>query len=246
LKYQLQIAEANVLSAEAVYSLTLKGAPEEDIRAAEENLKQAETNLSQAKVDLDRFEYLFKNKAISNKQYEDAQYRQKIAEAQYSAALEQLKKIKNLARPEEVKNAFSNLLKAKANLEIIKQNIKDCYIISPLEGFIEKIFVEKGESVSQMSKICKIIDLKKLKVSIYLNEIDLLKIRANQSAKILTNSGYETIGKIIFISNEAQFTPKNILSKDEKLNLVYEVKISVENPDLKLKIGLPVSAIIQL
>jgi len=73
LKYQLQIAEANVLSAEAVYSLTLKGAPEEDIRAAEENLKQAETNLSQAKVDLDRFEYLFQNKAISNKQYEDAQ-----------------------------------------------------------------------------------------------------------------------------------------------------------------------------
>ena len=73
LKYQLQIAEANVLSAEAFYSLTLKGAREEDIRAAEENLKQAETNLSQAKVDLDRFEYLFQNKAISNKQYEDAQ-----------------------------------------------------------------------------------------------------------------------------------------------------------------------------
>lgn len=65
-----------------------------------------------------------------------------------------------MARPEEAKNAFSNLLKAKANLQIIKQNIKDCYIISPLEGFIEKIFVEKGESVSQMSKICKIIELK--------------------------------------------------------------------------------------
>lgn len=245
IQYQLKIAEANVIAAQAAYELTLKGAREEDIRLAEENLKQAEAVYEQAKTDFNRFEYLLKNNAISEKQAEEARLRFKVAETQYAAALEQFRKIKNIARPEEVKTAYSNLVKAKANAEIIRQNLKDCYVTSPISGFLQKLYVQVGELAAPMSKLCKIADLDNLKIYIYLTETDLAKLKLRQKAKAITNYGKEFAGIISFISNEAQFTPKNILTKDEKQNLVYETIVSVKNQNYELKIGMPVTVIIR-
>jgi HlyD family secretion protein len=245
LQYQLQIAKANVLSAEALYELSLNGARSEDIKTIEEQVKQNEINYQQAKIDLERYKTLFSQNMISAKQMEDVRNHYLIVEAQYKTSLEQLKKIKNISRPEEIKNARANLLKAQANLDNILQNIKDCYIIAPISGYINKIFVEIGENVNPQSSLCNITNLDELKVTIYLNENELKNIKYGQNVKVTTNSGLKLNGKVIFISDQAEFTPKNILKKDEKENLVYAVKILVNNKNQDLKIGMPVNIIVE-
>lgn len=241
LDIQLKQMVANREIAKAQLDLLIIGARREDVNQAEQVLNQAEVNFDIAKSDKERMEALIKLNTISQKQYEDATARFNIAQAQLNAAKENFNKIKNIARPEEVIQARANYQKAEAAVESINKNIRDCYVTSPMNGFIIKKFVEKGETVSMLSSLFKIADLSKVKVTIYVSETELGKIKLRQKAEIKVDSfpdkSFE--GKVIFISPEAEFTPKNIQTKDERTKLVFAVKIEIPNPQLELKTGLP-------
>ncbi|MGD8782430.1 MAG: efflux RND transporter periplasmic adaptor subunit [Ignavibacteria bacterium] len=246
IKYEQALAAKN--AAEAQYELALNGARNEDIVQAEEALKQADANFQSAKNDKERFSRLYEEKAITKKQYDDAVTKYDITFSQLNSAKENLSKIKSFSRPEEIKQAKANLEQAEANLKLIEKNINDCFIISPIKGNIVETFVEKGEFVSPMSSLFKVADLSEVELSIYISETDLGKIKLRDYAEISTdsfeNKTYE--GKVIYISPEAEFTPKNIQTKDERTKLVFEVKIKIPNPNQELKPGMPADAVIRL
>ncbi len=249
-KYELQLdqALAGKGAAEAQLNLIKKGAREEDIQLAEEKLKQAQSNFESAQKDKERFEKLFESQAITQKQYDDAATRFDVASSQLASAKENLNKIKNIARPEEIKQAEANFKKSKASAELIKKSISDCFVTSPFDGYIVKQFVEKGEMLSMMTSLFKVSDLSQVELVVYVSEEDLGKVKLNQTAEITTDS-YEDkiyVGKVIYISPEAEFTPKNIQTKDERTKLVFAVKIKIPNPDFELKAGMPADAKIQL
>ncbi len=241
LDIQLKQMIANREIAKAQLDLLIIGARREDVNQAEQVLNQAEVNFDIAKSDKERMEALIKLNTISQKQYEDATARLNIAQAQLNAAKENFNKIKNIVRPEEVIQARANYQKAEAAVESINKNIRDCCVTSPMNGFVVKKFVEKGETVSMLSSLFKIADLSKVKVTIYVSETELGKIKLRQKAEIKVDSfpdkSFE--GKVIFISPEAEFTPKNIQTKDERTKLVFAVKIEIPNPQQELKTGLP-------
>jgi len=81
----------------------------------------------------------------------------------------------------------------------------------------------------------------------YLSEKNLGKVKLGQQGKIMIDSfpHKEFIGKVTYISPEAEFTPKNIQTKEERVKLVYGVKIEADNPDQELKVGMPADAIIE-
>ncbi|MEG8946526.1 HlyD family secretion protein [Rosettibacter firmus] len=240
---QLKQAIANRDIAKAQYELLLKGARKEDIKQAEESLKQAEANFILAKNDRDRMESLYQTNSINKRQYEEAITRYEIALAQLNSAKELYNKIKNYARPEEIAQAKANYERASASVEMIEKNIRDCYVISPINGFIVKKFVEVGENVSMMSSLVKISDLSEVKLSIYVSETDLGKVKLGQKAEIRVDSFDKVFnGTVIYISPEAEFTPKNIQTKEERTKLVFEVKIKIQNPDFELKAGMPADA----
>lgn len=241
LDIQLKQMIANREIAKAQLDLLIIGARKEDIIQSEQVLNQAEVNFDIAKSDKERMEILIKANTISQKQYEDATARFNIAQAQLNAAKENFNKIKNIARPEEVIQARANYQKAEAAVESINKNIRDCYVVSPINGFVIKKFVELGETVSMLSSLFKIADLSKVKVTIYVSETELGKIKLGQKAEIKVDSFPEKSfeGKVIFISPEAEFTPKNIQTKDERTKLVFAVKIEIPNPQQELKTGLP-------
>jgi len=153
-------------------------------------------------------------------------------------------KVKKIFRPEEIEQAKANLKKAQASVDLLKKNIRDSYIISPLNGFVVKKFVEVGETVSPMSSLVKISNLSSVNLIIYVSEGDLGKIKLGQKAEITidTYPDKKYDGKVTYISPEAEFTPKNIQTKDERTKLVFAVKIEILNKDFELKPGMPADA----
>jgi len=248
--YQIKLreAEASLLAAEAQLELVKVGARKEDIQQAEQTLKQAEVNFQSAENDKMRYENLYQTKSISRKQYEDALTRYEIALAQFNSAKENLRKIKNISRPEELKQVKANYERIKANVDLIKKNLSDCYVTSPIDGIIVKKFVEKGETVNNLSSLFKVSNLYQVEILVYVNEQDLGKVKLGQLVEITVDAFPNKIfeGKVVYISPEAEFTPKNIQTKEERTKLVFAVKVKIDNTDLQLKAGIPADAKIKL
>ncbi len=248
LDYQLMQAEANLAAAKAQYELLKNGARKEDITSANQAYSQAKTNFELAKKDFDRINQLFENNSATEKQVDDASSRLKIAEARLKQAEAANKKIKNFARPEELKKAEAAVKAAEAAVLLVKNNIDDAIITSPTSGFISEFYYEIGEIIPAYSVLCDILNGSEAEIEIYISETDLGKISTGMEASIYSDSFPDAPikGKITQIAEEAEFTPKTIQTKEERTKLVYKVTIKANNPENKLKGGMPVDVEIAL
>ncbi|NUN07853.1 MAG: HlyD family efflux transporter periplasmic adaptor subunit [Ignavibacteriaceae bacterium] len=245
---QLKAALANLKITEGALDLLRNGARKEDIELAETQLKQAELNLNSAETDYKRFKELIAANSVTQKQYEDAETRYKIAGEQTKAAQESLRKLKHFARTEEIKQAQGRYEQALANVELLEKQISDCYITAPFDGVIIKRFIQLGETVGINSSILKIADTGFAELTIYIPEEQLPKVKYGQKVTVAIdmNPDKKYEGTVSFISSEAEFTPKNIQTKDERTKLVFAVKIKLPNNHFELKSGLPADAVIEL
>lgn len=248
LDIQLRQMNANIEQAEAQLKLLQSGARIEDINMAEEQVRLSKINLDQAEADSERMRNLYETETVTKKQFDDAVTRYQQTLNLYNSALENLDKVKNIVRPEEIESAKANLKRNIANADLIKKNIEDCSIKSPVSGIVAKKFVETGEYVNPGSSLMKIADLSIAKLNIYINETDLGKIKLGQKAEVKTDSYKDKTytGVVIYISPEAEFTPKNIQTEEERTKLVFEVKIEIPNPENELKAGMPADAMLMI
>lgn len=248
LDIQLLQAIAAKDAAEAQLNLMLRGAREEDIIQAEQNLNQVKVNFENAQRDKIRMENLYESRSITQKQYEDAVAKYEVMSAQYKSAQENFNKVKKIFRQEEIDQARANLNKAIAGVELLKKNIRDCYVTSPINGFIGKTFVERGESVTPMSSLFKVSDLDVVELVIYVSTEELAYVKLGLQSDVTIDAFKDKVykGKVTYISPEAEFTPKNIQTKDERTKLVFAVKITIPNKDYELKAGMPADAVIKL
>ena len=248
--YELKLEEALAAKevTQAQFNLLKEGARKEDVNQAEENLKQAQVTFNLAETDKERMENLYQAKSITKKQYDDAMANYEISQAKLKSAKENFEKVKNLARPEELKQAEANLNRSIANVNLIKKNLNDCYVTSPSSGYITKKFVEIGEIAGMMSSLFQVADLSSVDLVIYVPETELGKVQLGQKAEITVDTYPDKFfnGRVIYISPQAEFTPKNIQTQEERTKLVFAVKIKIDNPDFELKDGMPADASIIL
>jgi membrane fusion protein YbhG len=232
--FQRQQAEANFRAVDAQYKLTLEGARREDVT-------QAEASYQSAKIDLRRMEELFKTQSIPQKQLDDARTR-------FTLAQQTLGKMKRGSRQAEVELAKARRDQAEAQLGQLVKKAADCTITAPLAGTVINRFVEPGELVGPGSAVARIADLSKLEVNIYVAETVLPQLRLGQEAQVQVDAfdNRRFTGTVVFISPMAEFTPKNIQTKDERIKLVFAVKLNVPNPDGALKAGLPADVTLRL
>jgi HlyD family secretion protein len=244
LDIQLRQAQAGVDLAQAQFNLVKNGATKNDIRIQGDLVEQARVNLDAAKLEKDRAENLLKENSITRQQYDNAVSRYDLAATQYKTAQDNLTKIKNISRPEDIESARANLNKAISAYDLLKKNIEDCSVYAPVNGIISKKFVEQGEIINPQSSLLKISDLETVNLMIYVSETELGKVKLNETADVTVDSYKDKIykGKVIFISPEAEFTPKNIQTKDERTKLVFGVKLEIANPQFDLKPGMPADA----
>ncbi len=247
LDIQLRQAEAGVALADAQLALLRNGARREDIQQAEAALVQAEASLKVAQDDARRMAELARTGSVTPKQNDDADARLTVAQAQRNAAAEALRKVRTLARPEEVKAAEARLAQAVAAADLFRKTIADCTITSPAAGIVTHKAVEAGELVGPGSTVATVSALDSVYVMVYVSEKDLGRVRLGGEADVAIDSfpGRAFTGKITYISPEAEFTPKNVQTKDDRVKLVFGVKVEIENREGLLKPGLPADAVIR-
>lgn len=243
---QLRQAEAGAALADAQLRLLQKGARPEDIRQAEEALRQTDIGLKLAQEDFNRMIHLYRQGSVPLKQREDAEARYKVAETQYKSAIENLGKLKQLVRPEEIKAAEARLAQASAGVDLLKKTISDCTIKAPVRGIVARKAAERGEFLPTGGILLTLSNLEEVDLMIYVTGAELGRIKPGQSAEIHVDSHPEVFyGSVVFISSEAEFTPKNIQTREERVKLVYGVKIKIRNPEFILKSGMPADAVIK-
>ena len=244
LDLQLAQAKAGVDYADAQMRLLLKGAREEDIAQATEALVQASESLRVAESDRDRMRNLFAAASATQKQKDDAEAQYTVAAAQYAQAEQGLKKLSNLARPEEISSAHAKLQQARFAAQLLEKAIDDCTVRSPMDGTALRRLIEVGELAGVGTGLYIISDLSLVHLMIYIPETSLGAVSVGQAAQVRIDSAANRIfsGTVSYISQDAEFTPKNVQTKDERVKLVFGVKIDIPNTDGVLKPGMPADA----
>jgi HlyD family secretion protein len=248
LDIQLRQAEAGVRLAEAQLALLVKGARSEDIRQTEAALKQAEVALKIAADDAARMRELFKTGSVTSKQRDDAEARLTVSSAQQISAAAALGKIRRLARPEEIQAAEARLAQARAGAELLAKTIADCTITAPAGGIVTHKAVEAGELVTPGATVVTLADLDSVYVMIYVTELEIGRIKLGDGVDVRIDAFPDKPfpGKITYISPEAEFTPKNVQTKEDRVKLVFGVKVEIENKAGLLKPGLPADAVVRV
>lgn len=135
----------------------------------------------------------------------------------------------------------AQLEKVEADLNRLNRQLQDCYPVAPIGGTVTEALVEMGETVGPGKGLAKIAGLDMVWVKLYLPVEQFSAVKVGQKAGVSTEAGVKTYdGQVIWTSDEAEFTPKNVQTQKSRANLVYAVKVRIPNTDGFLKIGMPV------
>jgi len=244
--YQFQLGEADseVDAARAQLELLVGGARVEDIDQAKANLAQTDENLKLAQADAARMRDLAASGSATIQQRDDAASRLALAKAQQESAAQGLRKLESFARPEELDAARARLEQAQWAARLAQKSLAECDIQSPMDGTVLERLAEPGELAMVGSGIATLADLGKLHLTIYIPETEIGRVSLGQSAEVSVDSfpGKIFPAKVYFISPIAEFTPKNVQTKDERVKQVFAVKLDLGNGDGMLKPGMPADA----
>ncbi|MCI1474663.1 MAG: HlyD family efflux transporter periplasmic adaptor subunit [Prevotella sp.] len=189
--------------------------------------------LIKAEQEQERFEKLVKGGAANSKQLDDAASSVRVLRRQLAA---QISSLSNNTRALNSQISATDIQK----YQILDQLMK-CHIVSPIDGTVLEKYTEQGEFATIGKPLFKIADIKHIFLRAYLTSRQLEKVRIGQRVKVMADYGdqkrrtYE--GTVTWISASSEFTPKTILTDDERADLVYAVKIAVIN-DGYIKIGM--------
>jgi HlyD family secretion protein len=151
-------------------------------------------------------------------------------------------------REQDVKAHLADVARARAQVAITETQINDTVVTSPIDGVVLVKSAEVGEVLAAGTTVVTIGDIDHPWLRAYINETDLGRAKLGQPVQLTSDSfpGKTYPGRISFISSEAEFTPKQIQTREERVKLVYRIKIDVENQRHELKSNMPVDGEIQL
>lgn len=241
----LAAARAERAQAEAELRLRRAGARVEDVREAEAQVLRAQADLTGAAKDLDRMEGLLAAGSGTTKSRDDALTRRDVAAAGLDAARERLHRLEAGFRPEEKDAAAARLQATDARVAQLDQQLKDAVVVSPVAGVVTQKLAEQGELVARGAGLVVVTDLASAWLNVYVAEPDLARVRLGQDADVVTDDAQTRRGRISFVSSRAEFTPKNVQTRDERVKLVYKVKVALDNADGLFKPGMPAEARLQ-
>ncbi len=271
---EIAAAEAVVERAKASLKELETGSRPQEIAAAEAAYDAAHAELAKAEAEYGRASRLFEKNAISTHEYDRAKAAYRVASQNARKAAEQLDLVIEGPRQEKIQHARAALAEAKAHyelvlagprketidqarakvgqaaaaLELAETRLSYATVVSPLTGMVLSKNIEPGEYVSPGTPVVTIGDLVHVWLRAYIGGPDLRRVKLGQPARVTTGTwpGKEYQGRVSFIAEEAEFTPKNVQTQEQRVKLVYRIKIDIHNPRMELKPGMPADAEIQL
>ncbi len=213
---------------EAQLSALLNSRP--DVQTQVASLRE---QIATLKVEQRRIENMLRDGAATEKQKDDVDAQIRILESQLSATLSTLNTNTSAIN--------SNAEAIRVQISALDDRIAKCRATSPISGTVLVKYAQEGELATVGKPLVKIADLGNIYLRAYFTSDQLASIKLGDEVTVTADFGgeerYDYVGRIAWISAESEFTPKTIQTKDSRANLVYAVKIAVEN-DGRLKIGL--------
>lgn len=197
-------------------------------------LKALQEKLSGMMNEKKRLESLLQSNAATNKQMDDLNTEIQVVRSQLDATRSNLN-VQN-------KGVLSQIDAMEYQISSLENAIQKCLIHSPIDGTVLKKYINQYEFISTGRPIFKIADVSKMILKVYITEDQLSSLKLGGHCTVRIDKKDKELktykGNITWISSESEFTPKMIQTKNERVNLVYAVKISVKN-DGDIKIGMP-------
>lgn len=271
---EIAAAQAAMQKALAAWQELQRGLRPQEIRVAEAAAQSAWTEKIRLESELARAKKLFQTHTISQEEYErqkaaydvaaaklvEAQQRLELAREgpraeqieQARNAFLQAKALYELAqagpRPETKAQAAARVQEAKAALQLAEVRLADATLTAPFHGVVLSKNIEPGEYVAPGTPVVTLGDLRRVWLRAYIEAEDLDKVKYGQEAHVTTSTYPEKVfrGRVGFIASEAEFTPKNVQTPQERSRLVYRINIYLDNPQMELKRGMPADAEILL
>ncbi|MBP3601797.1 MAG: efflux RND transporter periplasmic adaptor subunit [Alistipes sp.] len=213
---------------EAQLSALLNSRP--DVQTQVASLRE---QIATLKVEQRRIENMLRDGAATEKQKDDVDAQIRILESQLSATLSTLNT--------NTSTINSNAEAIRVQISALDDRIAKCRATSPISGTVLVKYAQEGELATVGKPLVKIADLGNIYLRAYFTSDQLASIKLGNEVTVIADFGgeerYDYVGRVAWISAESEFTPKTIQTKDSRANLVYAVKIAVEN-DGRLKIGL--------
>lgn len=271
-----EIAQSRALVAQAQARLAEleAGSRPQEIAAAQAAVARAQADATNRQGDLTRLAQLHQSGAVTDQELDSAKTASAMSAARLQEAREKLRLVEEGPRAEQIEQARAGLTQAQERLALVQKGprvetiaqararteqaeqalaiaqtrLAYATLQSPVSGLVLSENIEAGEFVTAGTPIVTVADLSRIWLRAYINEPDLGRVKVGQSVRLFTDTYPDKVypGRITFISAFAEFTPKNVQTSRERVKLVYRVKITVDNPDMELKPGMPADADILL
>jgi HlyD family secretion protein len=224
------------------------GSRPQEIEQAKAQTDAQEAELTRLRRDWERAETLYGNGAISQAQYDATKSSYNAKQALHRSSTETLSLVKEGPRKEDIRAAEQRVQQAKASLDAAEEKLRDTVLTAPFAGTVLKKNSELGETLAQGVPVFTVGDLENPWIKVYVKEDKYGLVKLGQKARVsvdsFPNKAYD--GTITFISSEAEFTPKTVQTDEERVKLVFGIKVKVKNQAGELKPGMPADVRIQV
>jgi HlyD family secretion protein len=245
---QLAQFEAQAAAARAALTELLAGSRDEEVAAARAAARAARDRLELAQKDLERTKTLFEGGAVSPETYDQAVTALRVAQSQSAQADEQLQLLAKGPRAERIEAQRAEVARAQAAVHTQEATLALMTTRAPFGALVTVRHREPGESVSPGAPVLTVANMDDRWVRIYVPETTVGRVHFGQKARLTVDSfpGKSYSGQVKFIASEAEFTPKNVQTAEERVKLVYMVKVQItSDPGIELKPGMPADVVLE-
>jgi membrane fusion protein YbhG len=248
-----EIAEARAAAAQAKaeYEMRKNGYRQEDIDAAKADLDRANADEVRTHLDFDRYDALAKKDLVSKQQRDTAEANWKIAVAQQQNAQHKLAELQRGYRPEEIASAEARYRQTQATLEKLERGnrredielakaayaydqarYRERQVTAPAAAVVEVLDVRPGDLIAPNTPVATLLERDQIYVRIYIPETEIGRVHLGQKAEVRVDSFPKQIfdGLVEQINQQAEFLPRNVQTREERVHQVFGVKIRIHDP----------------
>src|SRR5258707_14803044 len=247
-----EIAEARAAAAQARadYELKKNGYRQEDIAVAQADLDRAKADEVRTHLDFDRYEALARKDLVSKQQRDTAEANWKVAVAQQQSARHKLDELQRGYRPEEIASGEAHYHQAQANLEKLERGnrredvdlakaayaydearFRERQVTAPSAAIVEVLDVRPGDLIAPNTPIATLLEKDQIYVRIYIPETEIGRVNLGQKAEVRVDSFPSTAfdGIVEQINQQAEFLPRNVQTREERVQQVIGIKIRIND-----------------
>lgn len=252
-------ARASVMQARAEFEQRKNGYRREEIASAEAELERAKVEEARAELDFRRYDSLLEEKAVSKQEHDAAEANWKVAAARRRSAQFKLEELTQGYRPEEIAAAESRYRQAQATLQKMlngnrmedialaraqhafnESRFREAEIRAPSAATVEVLDVRPGDLVAPNAPVATLLERDQIYVRIYVPETEIARVKVGQKGEVRVDSFPDQVfeGVVEQIKQQAEFLPRNVQTKEERVHQMFGVKLRIHDPSGRVRPGI--------